>query len=50
MDSDSDEILEDDNFLKSGVSESNTSASESNDKRSDSAGPSQQNRVRKEKK
>jgi hypothetical protein len=48
-DSDPDEILEDDNFSESDVSESNTSASESDDERSNGAGPSQQNRVRKEK-
>jgi hypothetical protein len=48
-DSDSDEILDDDNFSESDVSETNTSASESDDERSDSVGPSQQNRVRKEK-
>jgi hypothetical protein len=47
-DSDSDEILED-NFSESDVSESNTSASESEDETLDSVGPTQQKCVRKEK-
>jgi hypothetical protein len=38
-DSDSDEILEEDNFSESDLSESNTSASESDDETLDSVGP-----------